>query len=71
MEAGGLAVSSGDVCMIGAVVGSICRHVWRSEAVLVMMVLMTVLKAAGVYWDGRSVWRCLARLQTSYIEGDM
>jgi hypothetical protein len=49
MEAGGLAVSSGDVCMIGAVVGSICRHVWRSEVVLAMMVLMTVLEAAGVY----------------------
>jgi hypothetical protein len=49
MEAGGLAVSSGDVCMIGAVVSSICRHGWRSEVVLAMMVLMTVLEAAGVY----------------------
>jgi hypothetical protein len=44
MEAGGLAVSSGDVCMIGAVVGSICRHVWRSMAVVAMMVLMTMVE---------------------------
>jgi hypothetical protein len=30
--------------MIGAVVGSICRHVWRSMAVVAMMVLMAMVE---------------------------
>ena len=57
MEAGGLAVGSSDVCMIGAVVSSICRHVWRSEVVFVMKVLMTVLESC----------RCLLRWVVSLV----
>lgn len=36
---GRLAVSSGHVCMVDAMVGSICGHEWLS---VVLMMLMTV-----------------------------
>jgi hypothetical protein len=45
VEAGGLAVSSGDVCMIGAVVvGSICRHGWKLSVMAAMTVLSTMVE---------------------------
>ena len=43
--------------MIGAVVGSICRHVWRSTVVVAMMVLMILLEAC----------RCLLRWVVSLV----
>jgi hypothetical protein len=57
MEAGGLAVSSGDVCMIGAmVVGSICRHVGKLSLMAAMTVLSTMVE------DCECLLRCVVSL---------
>lgn len=60
MEAGGLTVSSGDVCMIGAVVGSICRHVRKLDVMVAMMVLSTMVEDC----------RCLLRWVVSLAVSD-
>ena len=46
--------------MIGAVVGSICRHVWRSIAVVAMMMLMTMVEDC----------KCLLRWVVSLVVSD-
>jgi hypothetical protein len=60
MEAGGLTVSSSDVCMIGAMVGSICRHVWRLAVTVAMVVLSTMVEDC----------RCLLRWVVSLAVSD-
>jgi len=37
MEAWRLAVSSSDICIIGAVVGRICRHDWKSRGMAALV----------------------------------
>ena len=60
MEAGGLTVSSGDVCMIGAVVGSICRHGWKLYMMVAMILLSTMVEDC----------RCLLRWVVSLAVSD-
>jgi len=43
-KADGRTVGSGEVCMIVAVVGSICRHDWKGVMIMATMMLLAVME---------------------------